>query len=160
MVARGFFADGGAAEASLRGRGRERVEVAGAQPAFERHRLVQETAAKPWAPEQPFFKVYEHVAGAQVEGAAPPGAEVRFELDCTTPRGRRFAWRSVARADAAGRYRARLPYATVGAPPAVRVAPSYRVSRAGGSVARLAIPESAVQEGLSVVGPDLTVSAP
>jgi len=160
MVARGFFADGSAADASLRGRGAERVEVLGRWPAFERHRLVQESAPKPWAPDQPFFKVYEHVAGARVEGRAPPGAEVAFAVDLATSRGRRFTWRSLARADAAGRYRARLPYATLGAPPAVAVAPSYRVSLDGRERARLPVAEVAVQEGLAVAGPDLSAEAP
>ncbi|MBW2314896.1 MAG: hypothetical protein JRH10_11950 [Deltaproteobacteria bacterium] len=154
MIARGFFADGEAGETSTLGTGRDRRTVAGDQAAFERHRLVQEASPKPWMPEQPFFKVYEHVAGARVEGRAPAGADVVFELDLATPRGRHFTWRSIAEADTTGRYAARLPYATRGAPDGVRPAAAYRV-RASGREASLVVDEVAVQEGRVVAGPEL-----
>ena len=159
MIARGFFGDGSEQETSQRRHGGVETRVAGSFPAFERHRLIQESAPKPWAPSQPFFKVYEHVAGARVEGRAPPGALVRFALGLTTPRGRSFTWRSHARAGADGRYRIRLPYSTRGAPPAVRPAAAYRVAAAG-LRASLAVDEAAVQEGRRVRGPDLSAARP
>jgi len=159
MIARGFFGDGSEQETSRRRRGGVETSVTGPFPAFERHRLIQESAPKPWAPDQPFFKVYEHVAGALVEGRAPPGALVRFSLALETPRGRAFTWRTHVRAEADGRYRVRLPYSTRGAPPAVRPAPAYGVEVAGRAVG-LAVDEAAVKEGRRVAGPDFSEVRP
>jgi dolichyl-diphosphooligosaccharide--protein glycosyltransferase len=141
MLARGALGDGSAASP-------------GDPPAFERHRLVYETRGQPWSPAEPFFKLFEHVAGARVEGLAPPGSAVRFELDLETNQGRRFTWLATARAGADGRYGLRLPYATRGAPPAVQSAAAYRVQAAGAS-GELALDERDVQEGRAVIGPDL-----
>jgi len=153
MLARAFFGDGSASPVAPRRRAERQEEVPGDYPAFQRHRLVYETRGKPWAPAEPFFKLYEHVAGVRVEGRAPPGAALRFELELATNQGRRFTWVATARAAADGRYGLRLPYATRGAPPAVRPAAAYRVQGPGAS-GELAVEERDVQEGRTVVGPD------
>jgi hypothetical protein len=159
VLARGFLGDGSAASLSPRRDAAGQTEIAGDYPAFERHRLVYEARGQPWAPAEPFFKLYEHVAGARVEGRAPPGARLRFELDLTTNQGRRLTWAASARAGADGRYALRLPYATRGAPPAVAPAAAYRVHAEGvaaeGVSGELALDERDVQEGRTVAGPDL-----
>jgi asparagine N-glycosylation enzyme membrane subunit Stt3 len=138
---------------------RELPAAAGAPdvlPAFERHRLVYESrlrlAAAPDAP--PFYKVFEHVAGARIEGRARPGAWVRAQLGLRTNRGRELAYRTRARADAAGRYRLRVPYASRGGPPSVRAEPAWELA-CDGERASLVVDESAVRSGAALGGPAL-----
>jgi dolichyl-diphosphooligosaccharide--protein glycosyltransferase len=128
--------------------------AAGVLPALERHRLVYESrlrlAAAPDAP--PFYKVFEHVAGARIEGRARPGAWVRAELGIRTNRGRELAYRTRARADPAGRYRLRVPYASRGGPPSVRAEPAWELA-CDGERASLVVDESAVRSGAALAGP-------
>lgn len=152
MISRAFFADGERATAARERRGGEERDVVGRFPALARHRLVYEAAPKPWAPDQPFFKLYEHVAGAWLEGRAPAGSAVQASLGLETARGRRFAWRSEARSGPDGRYRLRIPYATVGAATAVRSDPSV-VVRTTLAEHRVVVHERDVQEGRSVAVP-------
>ncbi len=125
-------------------------------PALERHRLVYESAqrlaAAPDAP--PFYKLFEHVAGARVEGRARPGARVEASLGLRTNRRRELVHRTHARADAAGRYRLRVPYASRDAPPSVRTDPAWRLE-CEGERAELVVRESEVRAGARVVGPPL-----
>jgi hypothetical protein len=57
-------------------------------------------------------------------------------------------------ADAEGRYRVRLPYATIDGPAQPTTAPFYRFA-CGDEVRPLAVGEPAVQQGLPLKGPDL-----
>jgi dolichyl-diphosphooligosaccharide--protein glycosyltransferase len=125
-------------------------------PALERHRLVYESslqlAAAPDAP--PFYKVFEHVAGAAVEGRARPGAVVQARLELRTNRRRQLVYRQTTRADADGRYRLRLPYSNRGAPPSVRVAPAWELA-CGEDRAPLVVDEPQVRSGAALAGPPL-----
>jgi len=117
-------------------------------------RLVYETHRPFPAARSPRVKVFERVAGARVRGRAPPGVRVAAELSLVTNTGRRLRYRQHARANAEGYYALRLPYATRGAPPAVRVEGAYRVA-ADGPAARVPVPEAAVRSGRTLRGPDL-----
>jgi dolichyl-diphosphooligosaccharide--protein glycosyltransferase len=129
-------------------------------PALERHRLVYEStlqlAAAPDAPA--FYKVFEHVAGAEVEGRARPHTRVDARLGLRTNRGRELDVRTSARADAEGRYRLRLAYATRGAPPSVRTAPAWELS-CESERAELVVDEASVRSGASLAGPPLCVGS-
>jgi asparagine N-glycosylation enzyme membrane subunit Stt3 len=150
MFASLYYFDGSALEA---GEG----SAAGPHvPALERHRLVYESslqlAAAPDAPA--FYKVFEHVAGARVEGRAPPHARVEARLGLRTNRGRELVVRTLVRADAAGRYHLRLPYSNRGAPPSVRTAPAWELA-CDGEQATLVVEEAQVRGGASLEGPPL-----
>jgi hypothetical protein len=91
---------------------------------LEHFRLVTEGPAggRPLFPVQvprstPPYKLFQVVAGAMLEVRASPGDVVRAELSLETPIGRRFLYRAVARADAAGLARLRVPYSTEPGPP-------------------------------------------
>jgi dolichyl-diphosphooligosaccharide--protein glycosyltransferase len=133
----------------------------GAVPALERHRLVYESSLKlAAAPEAPaLYKVFEHVRGATIEGSAAPGARVDASLALRTNRGRELAFATHARADAAGRYALRVPYATSGGPPSVRAAPAYRLD-CDGEERPVAVSEAQVQGGARIEAPALCLAAP
>jgi asparagine N-glycosylation enzyme membrane subunit Stt3 len=123
-------------------------------PGLAHHRLVYESPLDPTrsASGRSEFRIFEYVAGADVFGTAPAGAQVRASLRYESNRGRRGSYRTRTRADAAGRYRLRLPYATRAAPPATVTDPAYRI-RAGAETALLEIDEAQVRKGLAVEGP-------
>ncbi len=150
MFASLFYFDGSESDAEVGTRLGARV------PALERHRLVYEStlqlAAAPDAP--PFYKVFEHVAGASVEGRARPLASVEARLELRTNRHRQLVYRQTTRADALGRYRLRLPYANRGAPPSVRTAPAWEIA-CGGDRASLVVDEPQVRSGAALAGPPL-----
>jgi asparagine N-glycosylation enzyme membrane subunit Stt3 len=114
------------------------------------------------------FRIFERVAGALVEGRAPPGAVVTARLAYQSNRGRRGRFETRAVADAAGRYALRLPYSTRGAPPGVRTEPSYALTAASAAgvaleaagvgedaaPGRLVVSEADVRSGALVAGPD------
>jgi hypothetical protein len=160
MLSRLYFADGAEAVTGVEIRDGRARRVRGAFPAVTRHRLVYETAAKSHAPDpaRPGFKVYEHVRGAEIVGAADAGARVEARLELETPR-RSFGWAASTRADPSGRYRLRVPYATGGSPPPVRPTARYRL-RSGSQSSEVAVPEAAVLEGRRLAGPDLRASGP
>jgi dolichyl-diphosphooligosaccharide--protein glycosyltransferase len=160
MLSRLYFADGAEAVTGVEIRDGRARRVRGAFPAVTRHRLVYETAAKSHAPDpaRPGFKVYEHVRGAEIVGAADAGARVEARLELETPR-RSFGWAASTRADLSGRYRLRVPYATGGSPPPVRPTARYRL-RSGSQSSEVAVPEAAVLEGRRLAGPDLRTSGP
>jgi asparagine N-glycosylation enzyme membrane subunit Stt3 len=100
------------------------------------------------------YKVFEVVPGALVVGQAAPGELVGVRLGVFTNRGRKFVYQTHGVADAAGEYRVRVPYATDGGPHGIRTGPFYRVS-CGTELGGVAVPEQAVIEGRTVVGPPL-----
>ena len=103
---------------------------------------------------RPLFKLYEHVSGALLAGEARPDAQVQVKLALETNQGRRIEWVARTTANRAGRWRQRVPYATQGAPPAVRPEPTYRVSSRGVEHA-IVVPEDAVQRGDRIDVPPL-----
>jgi hypothetical protein len=106
------------------------------------------------AQERPAFKLYEHVAGAELVGAAPPGTRVEASLALRTEPGRALLWRTSARADADGRFSIRVPYPTRGGPPGVASEGPYVVA-GGDREARVAVDEAAVRAGAKVEVPAL-----
>jgi dolichyl-diphosphooligosaccharide--protein glycosyltransferase len=146
------FADGAAAERALALEGGRPRAAERPVDAVERHRLVFETAPRRGRGGPPAFKVYEHVRGALLSGTAPAGARVEARLALETNRGRRFEFLAAGRADAAGRFALRFPYATRGSHSAVRSAPEVEV-RSGDGVARVPVGEGDVREGRVVPVP-------
>jgi asparagine N-glycosylation enzyme membrane subunit Stt3 len=126
----------------------------GDPPALQRHRLVYESRV--WGGEPvgnpPLFRVFEHVAGARIAGRAEPGAPVDVRLALHSGRPRALWYRARTRADAAGRFSLRVPYATEGAPRGVRVEGPYTIL-CRGVEGVVAVPEEAVREGLEVAAP-------
>ena len=154
MFARLYLGDGAETDRPFLLGDREVRRTEEAVPALERHRLVYETPGKPVGTGRPGFKVFERVAGAVLAGRAPPGARVEASLPLRTNTGRDLIWAGSSSADAEGRFRLRVPYATQGAPPSVTPAPRVQLEAAGRRAA-VAVPEAAVQEGLRVVAPSL-----
>ena len=150
MFASLYYFDGSASEAG------EGLPAGLRLPALERHRLVYESTLKlALAPDAPaFYKVFEHVAGARVEGSAPPQASVEARIGLRTNRGRELVVRTRATADSAGRYRLRLAYSNRGAPPSVRTAPAWELA-CGDERAQLVVEESQVRSGAALAGPPL-----
>lgn len=93
----------------------------------------------------PPYKLFEVVEGAVLETRATPGSVVRAELRLETPAGRRFPFRAVARADAAGVARLRVPYATEPSAP-TRAAGPWRVQIEGTEL-QVEVSEREVVEG-------------
>ncbi len=124
--------------------------------ALERHRLVFEIGRtpRPGRPDEPLFKVFEYVPGALLTGRSPPGAWIEARLPLRTNQGRYLVYRATVRADDAGRYAIRLPYANRGGPPATRTHVYYTLYCHAGS-ARAVIEEEHVRRGAEVPGPDL-----
>lgn len=100
------------------------------------------------------YKLFEIVPGAVIEATAPPGTLVEARLTIETPTGRRFLYRAVAAADAAGIARLRVPYATDGDGP-TRARGLWRI-QIGDAVVELSVPDAAVRSGsiLRVEGED------
>jgi dolichyl-phosphooligosaccharide-protein glycotransferase len=117
-------------------------------PALARHRLVHSVGA---GAER--IEVFEVVPGAQVEGRAPAGADVAFQLRLQIRAGQFEDRLWHARADSEGRYALRLPYPTQASEgPSVRALGDYRV-QCGTKTAELALSDAAVSEGHAVRGP-------
>jgi dolichyl-diphosphooligosaccharide--protein glycosyltransferase len=161
VLSRLYFADGEASDQGVVARARRARRVELEVSAVERHRLVFEARDKPYGKRRvPAFKVYEHVRGALLSGAATPGGEVEARLAVTTNQGRGFEFVSRTRADAAGRFALRFPYSTQGTPPSVQTAPEVELRGAAGA-SRVVVRERDVQEGLVVeVPPFAPLSAP
>jgi asparagine N-glycosylation enzyme membrane subunit Stt3 len=121
-----------------------------------RHRLVFESQGARFtdAAAHALYKVFEFVAGAEVEGRSAPGSTIAVALDLRTPRGRAFTYEAHSVAGADGTYRVRLPYANRGGPPSVSAAPYYRL-RCADQTGRLVLSEADVRDGRRVAGPPL-----
>lgn len=91
------------------------------------------------------YKLFEIVPGAVLEVEAEPGQRVTAATSVIASSGRRFVYRAESRADAQGKARLRVPYATGNSGPAA-IAGVYRVV-AGDRSWQVAVPESAVLEG-------------
>jgi hypothetical protein len=91
------------------------------------------------------YKLFEVVEGAVLDVAAPPGTLASASAMVATPVGRRFAHRVRAQADADGRARLRVPYATRCADPVCPTGP-YRVE-AGGVPREVDVELADVREG-------------
>jgi asparagine N-glycosylation enzyme membrane subunit Stt3 len=69
------------------------------------------------------YKLFEIVEGAVIEARAASGSEARARLVLRSPAGRELVYAAAARADAEGRVRLRVPYASEGDAPVRAVAP-------------------------------------
>ena len=91
-----------------------------------RHRLIQASLEHIASePPRPVYRIWEHVPGALLTGAAPEGAEVKASIAVREPSGAVFVYEAHARANAAGQYELRLPYATAASGDAVDTATDY-----------------------------------
>ncbi|MBW2390998.1 MAG: glycosyltransferase family 39 protein [Deltaproteobacteria bacterium] len=99
------------------------------------------------------YKLFERVAGAQIEVAARPGVTVEVELDLQTTIGRSFVFVTGAQAGEDGWARLRVPYATDITPP-VHARGRYRV-RVGESVQLLSVTDEQVRAGATLSLPAL-----
>jgi asparagine N-glycosylation enzyme membrane subunit Stt3 len=156
LLSRLYFDDGEAALDSVAVEDGKLRRVRGPRLAVTRHRLVYESAPKRFgaSPERPGFKVYEHVAGARLRGSTMPRAAVRARLELRTNQDRSVDFVATTRADAAGCWEIRFPYATSDAPAAVSSGAEVEI-RSGDRMRRVVVPERAVQEGLLLRVPDL-----
>ncbi len=99
--------------------------------------------------------LYEIVAGAVIAGSSTPGATVSIALELGTPWGRSQIWQERLRADAQGRFRFRVPYATQGGPESTfpPLGP-YRLETPDG-VHAIEVDEAAVRAGRRIAVPAL-----
>lgn len=127
------------------------------QPRWERFRLVTEGphGGRPLSdlyggvavPGVAPYKLFERVAGAQLEIEAEPGSAVEASVDVTTPLARRFRYVAHGVASEDGVARLRVPYASDATTP---VRASRWHVRADGATFDVAVPEQAVLRGESV----------
>jgi dolichyl-diphosphooligosaccharide--protein glycosyltransferase len=84
-------------------------------PALGRYRLVFRSPNGPSYPglgKTSFFKVFEVVPGALIEGRAEPGSEVSLGLDLYLMGRKVFTYQDTVQADTKGVFTMRVPYAT------------------------------------------------
>jgi dolichyl-diphosphooligosaccharide--protein glycosyltransferase len=120
------------------------------------HRLIYETPqlAGLTGEVRSYYKLYEVVPGARVEGSAPPGTRVEARLRLLAEPDGELLFRAVSVADASGRFALTVPYPTEPFSDFMRSADSYElVSPLGGASFRVS--EAAVRGGDVVEGPPL-----
>lgn len=108
-------------------------------PALSHYRLVHESPSGnliPSAPQIKYVKTFEYVKGAHIAGSGI------IEVPVTTNTGRNFTYRQES---INGEFV--VPYATTGTSGEVRITGPYRIVGTG---ATFEVPESAVEQGLSV----------
>jgi dolichyl-diphosphooligosaccharide--protein glycosyltransferase len=133
--------------AALAGPGR--AQLAHHRLLFESHGLRLHDAL-----EAPFYRVFELVRGASIEGMAPPGAEIEATLGHVTNRRQHWSYRRRTRAAADGRYRLRVSYASEAIAGALPRDPAYQL-RCGDETREVVVAEAAVREGRRVAAPAL-----
>lgn len=82
--------------------------------ALGHYRLVHESASSVTSNGQKYVKIFEHVPGATITGAASPGTEVVISVPIMTNRGRNFEYRQSTVADSNGVFSLVVPYSTEG----------------------------------------------
>jgi len=108
-------------------------------PALRHYRLVHESPSNVFnnpAVDLKYVKVFEYVKGAHIKG------EGIIDLPVITNTGRNFTYRQQS---IGGEFV--VPYATSGNPYDVKAAGKYQIE---GTTRQIEVPESAVQQGLSV----------
>lgn len=80
--------------------------------ALKHYRLVHESQTSVTSSGQKWVKIFEHVPGARITGAAPNGTEVIISVPVTTNEGRTFIYKQTAISD--GNFNLVVPYATEG----------------------------------------------
>lgn len=118
-----------------------------ARPAIPRLRLLVESRAQGRHGSR--FKLFERVRGAVLELEAPPGTPVEARVALRTNGGRGFVWSNRGVADASGRGRLRVPYATEGSLAQTRAVGPVQVF-ADDSVLALEVYENEVRKGDSI----------
>jgi len=117
-------------------------------PALTRHRLVYATAngsVGAW--------LYEIVEGATVVGLATPGSRVTAELQLRSPSGTLQTWTTRGRADKDGKFRLRVPYATVAAPDSGFVPLGPYELRSSQGIVEFDVTEASIRDGATVIAP-------
>ena len=121
------------------------------------HRLIFETRPFKGRPgeERSYYKLYELVEGARVEGAAPPGTVVEARLVLSPRFGGELLFVTAGKADEFGRYQLTLPYPNEPFSEAMAVEDSYELSSRLGR-ARMRVREAEVRSGATVEAPPLS----
>ncbi len=96
--------------------------------------------------------LFEHVAGAQLAGRAPPGSLVTAALEVKHPGAPPFLFQQAGRASPDGTFMLRVPYATQDMPFELTARTPWRLQIAG-TLRELTVPERAVQMGSVVTIP-------
>jgi len=120
------------------------------------HRLIYETAALDGRRGEAgsYYKLYEVVSGARVEGSAPPGTRVEARLGLfAEPKGE-WLFVAVAEAGASGRYALTVPYPNEPFSEGMRSADSYSLVSALGETS-FRVSEASVRGGEVIEGPSL-----
>jgi asparagine N-glycosylation enzyme membrane subunit Stt3 len=120
------------------------------------HRLIFEGVPFEGEPgvERSFYKLYELVEGARVEGSAPPGSIVEARLSLFPRLGGELLFATASQVGASGRYSVTLPYPNEPFSEAVAVEDSYSLQGPRHSV-RLRVTEAQVKNGATLEGPSL-----
>jgi asparagine N-glycosylation enzyme membrane subunit Stt3 len=120
------------------------------------HRLIYETPALDGTrgEARSYYKLYELVIGARVEGSAPPGTRVEARLRLSAEPKGELLFLAVAEAGASGRYALTVPYPNEPFSEGMRSADSYTLVSALGETS-FRVSEAAVRGGEVVEGPSL-----
>lgn len=103
-------------------RGYEAAEVVSQSPvmtsvpleALSHYRLVHESPSSVTSSGQKYVKIFEHVPGATITGAASPGTEVAISVPIATGHGRNFVYQQSTVAGSDGQFSLVVPYSTEG----------------------------------------------
>lgn|GEM_PF-1315085 len=119
-------------------------------PGLGQYRLVFESdylySAEPGR-ELSYYKVFEFVPGASIEGSAAPSSEVVARLPLRSARGRRFDYTNWTKAAPDGRFTLSLPYATNSVQGTTVAGAAYTITDGSGGSATLEVSEAAVASG-------------
>ena len=152
MLARLSLPQGSSAQSVNSGKSQSMVSVT----SLSHHRLIYETEAfderRGEAPS--YYKLYEVVSGARVEGRAPPGTQVAARLRLSAEPDGELLFLALAVADASGHYALIVPYPNEPFSKDVQSADSYELVSALGE-ARFRVSEAAVRGGELIEGPSL-----
>jgi asparagine N-glycosylation enzyme membrane subunit Stt3 len=120
------------------------------------HRLIYETPALDGrrGEARSYYKLYEVVSGARVEGSAPPGTRVEARLRLSAEPEGELLFLAVAEAGASGRYALTVPYPNEPFSEGMRSADFYRLVSALGETS-FRVSEAAVRGGEVIEGPSL-----
>ncbi len=97
-----------------------------------------------------YYKVFEFVPGARIEGTAAPGSEVVVGLPLRTARGRLLEYTNWTKAAPDGRFAFSVPYATHAVQGATTANGAYTITDGSGRRAELEVKEADIASGNSL----------
>jgi dolichyl-diphosphooligosaccharide--protein glycosyltransferase len=98
---------------------------------------------------QSFYKLYEVVTGATIEGAAKPGSEVLLSLSLLSSRGRPYKYEDITKADETGKFSFVVPYATGAIDGSTHAGEKYVVSTSAGK-RQVSVTEEQIMHGATI----------